>query len=303
MRIVSLLPAGTEIVAALGAADQLVAISHECDFPPGVLHLPRITTTPIPAHLSGRAIDHEVRRLKATGEPVIAVDGEIIRRLSPDLVITQNLCEVCAVADGAVHRLAALLEPAPRVLALEARDLAGIRADIMAVGQALGRGERAVELVEAWEGRLHEIADAGTCLQERPGVVCIEWLEPLFLAGHWVPEMVELAGGHDVGAVPGSHSVEAGWSRVRQLEPDLAIVMLCGFSLERAVQELALLEDGHPLANLPCPVLVLDGNAFTSRAGPRVVEGAALIQAALKGEERPGLITWKRRAEAAPASS
>jgi iron complex transport system substrate-binding protein len=288
MRIVSLLPAATEITVALGARSSLVGISHECDYPPEIADLPRVTATPVDTSQPGTSIDREVLRLREAGRPVIGVEIEQLQRLAPDLIITQDLCQVCAVADGEAHRLAQAMDPVPRILSLEARDLAGIWRDIGTVGAAVGRANEARELVANLEDRLQRLADDSP--PDRPRVVCIEWLDPLYLAGHWVPEMVAIAGGRDVGATPGSHSVPGSWQDVIHLAPDCVIIMLCGFGIERALKELGSLADDHPLANLPCPIWVLDGNAFTSRPGPRVVDGTALIQSALKGIERPNLV-------------
>ena len=193
-RIVSLLPAATEIVAALGARASLVGVSHECDYPPDVTGLPRVTATPVDQRQTGPAIDAQVRRLKEQGRPVIGVDAHQLRQLAPDLILTQGLCEVCAVADGEVHLLAQVMNPSPTVLTLEARNLEGIWQDMTAVGAALGLGAEADNLVSSLRARFKRISDEGETGSERPRVVCIEWLDPLYLAGHWVPEMVEAAG-------------------------------------------------------------------------------------------------------------
>ena len=293
MRVVSLLPAATEIVAALGGAGRLVRISHECDYPAAVQHLPRVTTTPLAHDAPGAVIDAEVRRLREAGRPVIAVDAEQVCRLAPDLLITQGLCEVCAVTGGEVHRLAALLHPTPRVLALGARDLAGIWDDARAVGRALELEDEAEELVLGLRWRLRRLA------ARRPGgsaprVLCLEWLDPLYLAGHWVPELVAAAGGQDVGARAGAPSARREWGEVAALGPDLVVIMLCGFDTARARHELAALRGRETLALLRrVPTWILDGNAYTSRPGPRVVDGAERIAAALAGRELPGLERWR----------
>jgi iron complex transport system substrate-binding protein len=291
-RIVSLLPAATEIAWALGAGDDLVAVSHQCDYPPAAARLPRITTTSIDPALGSREIDTQVRALREAGAPVIAVDGRQLRALRPDLILTQDLCQVCAVADGEVYRLARLLDPAPRLITLSARDLTGIWNDIRLVGEAIGRESEAESLVVSLQKRME---DGPPPRATRPRVVCVEWLEPLYLAGHWVPELIRAAGGVDAMAVPGKHSVISHWDQVAGSRPDMVIVALCGFGMERALKELAALDDNHWLHSASCPVWVLDGNGFTSRAGPRVVEGAELIRSALQGIERPGLVRYERR--------
>jgi len=292
MRVVSLLPAATEIVAALGGAGSLVGISHECDYPASVLGLPRVTATPIDPSASGAMIDAEVRRLHAGSQPVIGVDADVLRRLAPDLVITQDLCEVCAVAEGEVHRLAEALKPAPVVLALSGRTLDGIWADISAVARALDLGPEGDELVAGLRSRVRRLrARSGG---SAPRVICVEWLDPLYLAGHWVPELIETAGGRDVGAVPGGHSARKEWSELPGLRPDVLVIALCGFGVERASRELRALRLPEARAVLgSVPAWVLDGNSYTSRSGPRVVDGAELLRGALAGREAPGVVRWR----------
>jgi iron complex transport system substrate-binding protein len=293
VRVVTLLPAATEIVAALGRDAALVGISHECDHPAEVLHLPRVTATPLDAAAPGAVIDAEVRRLRDAGKPVITVDGDLLRRLAPDLIVTQDLCEVCAVADGEVHRLAAAMEPAPLVVTLSGHTVAGIMRDILLVARALERSAEGEILVQELERRLRTIR--GRPLRPQPRVACVEWLDPLYLAGHWVPELVQAAGGTDVGGVPGSHSTRRQWSHVAELRPDVLIVMLCGLGVERSLAELSALRDPAALEVLgSVPTWVLDGNAYTSRSGPRIVEGAELLSSALLGESARGLVRWVR---------
>jgi iron complex transport system substrate-binding protein len=292
MRVVTLLPGATEIVAALGGAGSLVAISHECDHPASVQHLPRVTSTPLDPNLPGSAIDTEVRRLRKAGRAVIAVEAAELRRLAPDLVITQDLCEVCAVSDGAVHRLAAALDPPPRVLSLTGRTVEGVMADIRAVARALDLEAEGDELTAGLRNRLTRLRRGAPPVARR--VLCIEWLAPLYLAGHWVPDLVAAAGGRDVGATAGAHSAVSSWEAVAALQPDLIAVMLCGFGLPRALSELEALRDAAADRLLrSAPVWVLDGNAYTSRPGPRLVAGAELLQAAMRGETQQGLAAWR----------
>lgn len=292
MRVVTLLPAATEIVAALGGAGQLVGISHECDYPRSVQRLPRVTTTPIDARFSGAAIDAEVRRLREAGRPVIAVDAGQIRKLRPDLLITQGLCEVCAVSDGEVYRLAETIDPAPRILSLAARDLAGIWRDIRDVGTVLDLADEAEELVLGLQSRLRRLRTRPP--SPSPRVVCIEWLEPLYLAGHWVPDLVAAAGGEDVGARTGSHSARREWGELPGLRPDHVVVMLCGFGTERARAELDALDLPEALGLMGrVPTWILDGNQYTSRPGPRVVDGAERIRAVLTGVPAGEVERWR----------
>src|SRR4051812_35078640 len=292
-RVVTLLPAATEIVAALGDPGLLVGISHECDYPASVQQLPRVTATPIDIAAPSRTIDREVRSLRDSGRPVIAVDAAEIRRLAPDIIITQSLCDVCAVSDGDVHRLASVLDPAPAVVSLGARNVSEIWEDIRMVGRALDMEKEAEELVLGLQRRLEELQSLPRPLF-KPRVLCIEWLDPLYLAGHWVPELVAAAGGADVGGKAGSHSVQRRWDEMAALKPDCLVVMLCGFAIERARAELERLEDPAALALMQTvPTWILDGNAYTSRPGPRVVDGAARIRSALLGEPLPGIERWE----------
>jgi iron complex transport system substrate-binding protein len=293
MRIVSLLPAGTEIVAALGCETLLVGISHECDYPASILQLPRVTRTPVDSSLSSARIDTQVREIQAEGKPVIALEAGVLETLAPDLILTQDLCEVCAVADGEVYRLADTMTSPPEIVPLRARDLGGILEDIQTVGRAVGMVKAAAELVQSLQLRLRRVSADGfedSRLRTRRRVICIEWLDPLYFAGHWVPQLVHAAGGEDVGARSGAHSTQRSWSEALVIKPDLLLVMLCGFGVDRSEEELAGVRDPHALKLLAdTETWILDGNSYTSRPGPRVVDGAIRIRAALHAEEMEGL--------------
>jgi iron complex transport system substrate-binding protein len=291
VRVVSLLPAATEIVAALGDQSLLVGISHECDYPPSVLHLPRVTTTPIDIRASGSVIDAEVRRLYRAGQPVIAIDASVLQQLEPDLIITQDLCQICAVSDGQVHRLAAGFQSPPQVLALKARNLAGVWEDIRAVGAALELSDEAEELVLGLQTRLRLLAAEGSA--HSPRVLCVEWLDPLYLAGHWVPELVAAAGGTDVGAAPNSRSVRAEWADIGGLQPECLLIMLCGFGIARSRTELERLTQPDALELMSrVPTWILDGNAYTSRPGPRLVDGVSRMWSAFHDRPIAGVERW-----------
>lgn len=286
----SLLPAATEIVAALGGQHLLVGISHECDYPPSIRDRPRLTASPVDPSAPGEVIDRTVRALLEAGQPVITVDAEALRRLRPDLVLTQELCAVCAATDAGLRDLAGALEPAPRVHPLGARTLEGIIRDLHEVGALIDRRDDAAEVEAGMRYRLRQLGAVPH--DPSPRVVVVEWLEPLYLAGHWVPDLVAAAGGVDVGARPGAHSARSEWDTVRALAPDLVIVALCGFDLERNVREWerwAGSASGAAARGLGCPIWTLDGNAYTSRSGPRVVEGAELIQAIIRNRPGPAI--------------
>ena len=287
MRIVTLLPAATEIVAAV-APEMLVGNSHECDYPAWVTKLPRVTRTAVDVGASSAEIDRQVRALQAGGKPVIWADAQTLEALKPDLINTQGLCEVCAVSDGEVYRVADHLSTRPKVMSLVGKTMEGIYEDVRSVGQAAGRPDEAEEVVAGMRYKMDQLRKAAPLRNppERPSgregptvprVAVVEWLDPLFLAGHWVPELVSAAGGIDVAARPGDHSHPRPWSDLLQLKPEIIVVALCGFSVERARLEWATQlppEAKETLAaQSPSRLIFLDGNQYTSRPGPRVMEG------------------------------
>lgn len=269
------------MVAAIGGLELLAAVSHECDWPPEVARLPRVTVTPIDPTLSSGAIDRAVRDAAAAGKAVIGIAADLLVSLRPDLIITQQLCDVCAVADGEAMRLAQVIAPPPEVLVLSGTTLDGVWDDIRAVGRAIGHEAEAERVARELARAVRELA--AEALEPRPRVVVTEWIDPVFLAGHWVPEMVAAAGGLDVGARPGDHSAVRTWDEVIALDPDLVVIALCGFDESRARRELAELPDRRAKKWLGTRrVLVIDGNAYTSRPGPRLVEGIAQIAKAIR---------------------
>ncbi len=278
-RVISFVPAATEVVAALGAGNSLVGISHECDHPTSVLHLPRVTATPVDVSRPGPEIDATVRQLTEAGQPAITVDAALVESLRPDLVITQSLCDVCAAGSGQVQPLADLLPAGATVLSLAGLNLSGVEDDIRRVAEALDLAAEADELIGGMRYRLQRIAPPVDMVQ--PRVVCVEWLDPLYLAGHWVPELVAAAGALDIGSPAGEKSRRRAWAEVVAMRPDMVLIMLCGFSVPRAQQEWAAFARANPsmIAMLGAvPVRFVDGNAYTSRPGPRLVEGAEVIR-------------------------
>jgi iron complex transport system substrate-binding protein len=289
MRVVSLLPAATEIVAALGALPALVGITHECDFPPEVSRLPRITTSAVDRDDTSARIDSAVRSLAASGAPLFALDADELRRLAPTLILTQSLCEVCAVSAGTVCALADVVAPVPRMLQLSGRTLDGVWADIAAVGSALGRDAAASCLLAAIDARLRTVHETlQVAAAPRPRVAVIEWLDPLFSAGHWTPELVRRAGGIDVLASAGDHSTTITVDQVRDAQPDLLLFAPCGFDVDRAEREAqALLHtDGWSWAR-ELRLWALDGNALTSRPGPRLADAVEVMAAIVAPELFP----------------
>src|SRR5258708_2380922 len=281
MRIVSLVPAGTEIAFALGAGKEVVAVTHDCDFPAEARKLPRITRSAIVAGSDSRAIDTQVREAAARGESTFHLDAAALAAARPDILLGQTLCAVCAVT---IAQVPATIDPAPAVVPLDGDSIEGIFTDIERAGVALGRRDAAGRLIADLRTRIAHIewlvGGAG-----RPSVACLEWLAPLFNAGHWVPEQVGSAGGRDVLGEPGARSREVTLADVAAVDPDVIVLMPCGFDAERAVRESqALVSD--PLwpqlrAVREARAYAVDGNAYFSRPGPRVVDGIELLGAIL----------------------
>lgn len=297
-RVLSLVPSGTEIVAALGALDTLVGVTHECDYPAAVASLPRVTASVVDSGGSSASIDAQVSALSASGVPLFAIGADDLVRLAPTHILTQTLCDVCAVTDGDVRSLAALLPTQPQILPLTGRTLDGVWDDIRAVGAALDCPEAADRLVgeiEARFVRVHERLEAARA--PTPRVAVIEWLDPLYVAGHWTPELVRRAGGADVLAAPGAHSVRISVERVREADPELVIFAPCGFDVVRARREAeALLATAEWQWACGVECWAIDGNALTSRPGPRLADAVEVMA----GIVAPGVFAappdrWARR--------
>ncbi len=272
----SLLPAATEIVAALGGVGRLVGVSHECDFPPEVRSLPRVTRTRVDPALPSGAIDRAMAEAKRTGVSPVEVDVNLVAHLRPDLLIGQSVCDVCAVGEGELARLVTTLMPTPWVVTLHAHTLDEVFLDIRKVGEALELRDEAEELDAGLRYRLRRVSVRAARLP-KPRVLVLEWLDPPYVAGHWVPDLVTLAGGQDVGGAPGEPSRPRPWDQLAALAPDVVVVALCGFDIPRAQAELAAVTDPQARALLGRRVEFLDGNAYTSRPGPRLVDAADLL--------------------------
>jgi len=275
MRVVSLLPSATEMVAALGALEHLVGITHACDHPPVVTSRARVTTSAVSGEDAPGDVDAQVRAITAAGAPLYTLLEDRIRALHPDLLLTQALCEVCAVMETDVRALAARLTPPPRVETLSATTLEGVLEDIARVGAALDRADEAEEFLAGARARMrvvHETLKGARA--PRPRVAVIEWGDPIYAAGHWVPEMVRRAGGVDVVAKPGEHSVVVTLDAVRSADPEVILIAPCGYDLARSVAEgerlLALADWQWARARR---VWAVDANAFASRPGPRLIDG------------------------------
>jgi iron complex transport system substrate-binding protein len=283
VRIVSLLPSATEIVAALGALDELVGVSHACDYPPQIATLPRLTRTHVNAHAPADVIDRDVRATAEQGLPLYEVDEGLLASLEPDVIVTQALCEVCAVRETDVRELAVRLASRPRVVTLSGASIEGIFDDIDRVAAAIDARDEAEELIFGLRARLRSVHERLRASRApRPRVAVLEWTSPVYTAGHWVPEMVHRAGGVDALATPGSHSRAVGIADVAAAGPDVLVFAPCGYDLERATREArSLLTGGEWDWAADRAVWAIDANALASRPGPRVVDGVETIAALL----------------------
>jgi len=297
VRICSLLPGATEVVAALGAAGELVGISHECDYPPDVRHAPVLVRPVLDSDRSSSPdIDRQVRQAAKTGQALYRLDQALWAEAAPDLVITQDLCHVCAITPDQLHEAMRRLPTAPRLLTLNPGSLEDVLYDAERIGQAIGRPQAGHDLAARLRARLETVrAQVSRSGQPRPKVVCLEWLEPLYVGGHWVPEMVARAGGRDMLGTAGARSVQVTWEQVLEAAPDVLLLMPCSFSAERTLREVGLVT-GRPgwdrLAALRHGrVYTVDSSSFFSRPSPRLVEGvelmADLFYPALFGDRLP----------------
>jgi iron complex transport system substrate-binding protein len=289
MRIVSLLPAATDIVAELGLAGRLVGRTHECDWPPEVVRsVPVVTAAELPTERMGsREISDAVGGAAHRGSSLYALDTERIADLAPDVVLTQDLCEVCAVSYARVAQAVRVLDAAPRVISMEPRTLADVLSCIELVGEALAVPRAAGRLTAAELRTRLEKVRAAVSGRRRPKVAAIEWLDPLWPAGRWVPEQIGVGGGDPLIAEPGEHTGSMTWETLRAAEPEVIVLMPCGFAPERTEAERYALTGLPGWTGLPAvrndQVWVLDGPAYFNRPGPRVVRGAEILAHILHG--------------------
>jgi iron complex transport system substrate-binding protein len=286
MRICSLLPSATEVIALLGLSDELVGISHECDYPPSVRSVPIMVEPMIPPHgLASAEIDRQVSQLVASGQRLYRLKDHLLRQAQPDLILSQDLCHVCAVTPDQLHDALCSLRHQPTVLILNPRTVHDVIDDVVRIGDAAGRSVEGHRLATQLRDRLDAIRTRVQGLSQRPRVACIEWLSPLYVAGHWVPEMVQLAGGQDVLAQPGSPSRVVTWDEVLAAAPDVLIVMPCGFSVERTQTELFQLMQQPGQWRLSSDLVqhtyLVDASSYFSRPGPRLIDGIELLAAIL----------------------
>lgn len=291
MRIVSLLPSATEMICALGLGDQLVGVTHECDYPEFVARLPKVTRTLIPSGASSAAIDGLVRERLKTQLALYTLDMPTLERLNPDLIFTQALCDVCAVAEAEVRSAACQLPGNPRVVNLEPTTLAGVLESLAMVAQAAGATDFARLAIAELRARIETVAKRSTAINSRPRVLVLEWLDPPFSCGHWSPELVQLAGGQEVLGIAGARSRTLDWSEVLAAKPEVILIACCGFSIERTMQDVPALVARPGIADLPAVrerrVYVVDGSAYFSRPGPRLVDSLEILAHAIDPAMHP----------------
>jgi iron complex transport system substrate-binding protein len=299
VRIVSLLASATEMIAALGCLDQLVGRSHECDYPPEVKALPVVSTVQINIETSSAEIDTQIKQLAQQRQApqdaalkalsIYAIDVEQLQTLRPDVIFTQTQCEVCAVSERdvmeAVQHLTGL---SPRIVSLAPHRLSDVWEDILRVGQALGRRDQAEALVLGYQQRLAHLHRVTANLGQKPRVTILEWLDPLMAAGNWTPELVAYAGGENVFGEIGQHSPWLSWEELQAANPDVLVLSPCGFTLERTMQDVSVLQQHPEWQSLRAvqngQVYAIDGNQYLNRSGPRLVESAELLGYVIWGE-------------------
>ena len=304
MRIVSFLPSATEMVYALGLGDQLVGITHECDFPPDAKSKPVVVRSVIDTKsLSAPQIDEAVSRTLKAGRSLYAVDEAMVTSLAPDLVLTQDLCQVCAPSGNEIGRVLQLLSKPPQILCLKPSSLCVIFDNLMQIGHATGKETEAVALIEKFNQRVGAISSGSRSLKSTPRVFCMEWLSPPYNAGHWMPEIVELAGGVDRLARKGEDSVRIPWEAIVAYAPEVLILSPCGFNLVETMHQAALLTTYPGWEQLPAVrqgrVYAVDANSYFARPGPRVVDGIELLAHLI----HPEAFSWAGPAEAYRALS
>ena len=288
MRVVSLLPSATEILCFADARDSLVGVTHECDHPPGVENLPKLTATTIDHHaMSSAEIDAAIGQRLTDTNSIYSLDAELLEKLEPDLILTQGLCDVCAVSLNVVEQAAAGLPKTPRVLSMNPTSLDGVLDATVEVGDAIGRGEEVRRKIASLRGRLARVEEAVARLA-RPRVGCLEWLDPPFSAGHWVPEMVRIAGGEEILAAAGEPSGRLTWEEVFTAGPEVILLMPCGFDSARALWEARVLPELPGWRDLPAVkngrVWAVDANSYFSRPAPRLIEGVEILARILHPE-------------------
>jgi iron complex transport system substrate-binding protein len=285
MRIVSLVPHATELLFALGLGEQVVGVTHECDFPPAAQSLAQVTRDVLASGLSAAEIDAAVRERTLAGEAIYELDRDRLAALEPELIVTQALCPVCAVSYEEVAEVAKTLPSAPRVVALDPKTLGETLGDVRTIAQATGRRDAGVELVQGAAARIDRVKLAVRG-RPRPRVAALEWLDPVYVAGHWTPQLIELAGGEDVLGLAGEPSQTLSWEQLAAARPEVVVLMPCGYDAPRAHAE--GVAHRRELAGLGAErVVAVNASAYFSRPGPRLIDGLELLAHILHPQRFP----------------
>ena len=295
-RIVSLLPAATEIAAALGLMDQVVGVSHECDFPKQANERPPVTHCPIhDANIASREVDEWVRRALHDNGTIYTIDEPLLRELQPDVILTQKLCDVCAVGYGTVAKFAQTLPGPPRVVNLEPTSLADIFGDIRQVAETCDVPRRAEKLIGDLSERIDNVRERSARIPDRRHCFLMEWVDPPFCSGHWGPELVEIAGGHDSLGRKHQPSAQIDWQQVLDARPEIILLALCGYDIDRARRDYELLRRFPGFGSIPAAdsgqVYVVDASAYFARPGPRIVDSLEILAGILHPSEFPEFVS------------
>jgi iron complex transport system substrate-binding protein len=291
-RIVSLLPAATEIAATLGLMDQVIGVSHECDFPTEANRRPRVARCPVHyAGLTSREVDESVRRSLREKGTIYSIDEPLLRSLRPDLILTQKLCDVCAVGYGTVVRLAETLPGPPEVVNLEPSSLADILDDIRRIAEVCGVPDRANKVITQLSDRIKAVRSRANRIVHRPGCFLMEWVDPPFCSGHWGPELIEIAGGYDLLGRKQQPSVQIEWQHVLDARPEVIVLALCGYGINRARRDYEVLRRFSNFNSLPAArqgqIYLVDASAYFARPGPRIVDSLEILAGILHPAEFP----------------
>jgi iron complex transport system substrate-binding protein len=286
MRIISLVPSATELLFALGLGADVVGVTHECDYPAAARELPKVTRDVLPAGLSAAEIDAAVKERTLAGESIYELDADALHDLEPDLIVTQALCSVCAVSYDDVRAIAEEIETQPMVISLDPHTVGEVLGDARTLAQATDSKDAAVELVNEAAARIDRIRLLTREVRHRPRVAALEWLDPPFAAGHWTPQLISYAGGDDVLGFAGENSEERSWEEVAAAQPDVVIVMPCGYDAEIAHREAEMHRDELAAVGAG-EVVAVDAAAYFSRPGPRLIDGLELLAHILHPELVP----------------
>ena len=298
-RIVSLLPAATEIAATLGLMDQVIGVSHECDFPAEANRRPRVTRCPVHnAGLTSREMDEWVRHALRENGTIYSIDEPLLRSLRPDVILTQKLCDVCAVGYDTVARLAETLSGPPQVVNLEPSSLSDIFGDIQRVAKVCDVSDRANEVITQLSDRIEAVRSRANRIAHRPRCFLMEWVDPPFCSGHWGPELVEIAGGYDPLGRKQQPSVQIEWQQVPDARPEFIVLALCGYGINRARSDYEILRRFPDFDSLPAArqgqIYLVDASAYFARPGPRIVDSAEILAGILHPEEFPEFVSRGR---------